>query len=789
MRLKPVRVSRQNVFNGTVLTLLIALVPAVTLAELPVLEEVIVTAQKREQNMMDVPVGMTAVTPSDLQFFGVRDTNDLVKISPSLTYDQTELAQNSGFRIRGVGTVVYSVSAESAVSVVIDDVSTSQSGQGLADLTGIERVEILRGPQSTLFGRNASAGVINVVTRGPAEEFESSVELTLTDDEQEKISLTASGPLMDSSAYRLTAYYDDIAGWVNNLSDGANTNGSRKWGVNTRFEWAPSDAFTLNLQAKYDDSDSSCCPPAFKSIDDVNQALVLTIVPLTTAAPELIPFIGDNNTTVNLDDINSVLSENLQYSAHAEWQFNEHSILSISSFNNWKLDEFNELDGTTYDLLNHPFGAGTLGDLTGSGIVPFTLASNGGVVQRNELDMDFFSQEFRIVSPDNSWGNYVAGMYWSQMDADRIFNRYAPGAGVAGGLDAHTLSTNKVSSVSAFGQLSWNLGARSRLTLGARYQYEDIDFDVVQIDFYGGGPDQNAGYTGDDKIFMGNVAYQYDLNEDAMVYARYASGHKGQFFDAAASEAIGGELEPVAPESSDAFELGYKAELFDNRMRLEIVGFYTLYKEYQAQEATITDAGALVFSTENVGELETLGIEIDSKTLIGQNFTLQAAMAWIDATIKEYDSAECYFQQTAAEGCITDANGIATQDLSGRDLQNSPDFKVSLAGTYVWPAGRLLPAETYLTAAYSWTDSAIHDLQLAPWMEADSYGILNLAAGMEWGSNTTYSLSLFVNNVLDRNYDGGLLDSSLAGVTVSTSRFVPRDHSRYVGLRLKADFR
>ena len=154
------------------LALLLALNGTFASAQQPVLEEVIVTAQKREQNMMDVPVALTAVSPKDLKVFGVRDTADLTKISPSLTYDQTELAQNSGFRIRGIGTVVYSVSAESAVAVVIDDVATSQSGQALADLTDIERVEILRGPQSTLFGRNASAGVINVVTKGPTSEFE-----------------------------------------------------------------------------------------------------------------------------------------------------------------------------------------------------------------------------------------------------------------------------------------------------------------------------------------------------------------------------------------------------------------------------------------------------------------------------------------------------------------------------------------------------------------------------------------------------------------------------------------
>ena len=241
--------------------------------------------------------------------------------------------------------------------------------------------------------------------------------------------------------------------------------------------------------------------------------------------------------------------------------------------------------------------------------------------------------------------------------------------------------------------------------------------------------------------------------------------HKGQFFDAASSETFEGTLEPVAKESSDAFEAGYKGQLFDNRFRLEVVGFFTTYEDYQAQETTLTDAGAVIFNTENVGELETYGIEIDSTALIGDNFTLQVAAAWVDATIEEYPNAECFFGQTEAQGCFTDENGISTQDLAGQDLQNSPDFKFNIAGTYVWPASDVLPGDVFLNAAYAWTDKVNHDLQLAPWMEADSYGILNMSVGIEMFGDISYTVTAFANNVLDENYDSGLLDSSLAQVT------------------------
>lgn len=753
-----------------------------------VLEEIIVTAQKREQNMMDVPVALTAVSAKDLTVFGVRDTTDLTRISPSLTYDQTDLSQNSGFRIRGIGTVVYSVSAENAVSVVIDDVATTQSGQGLADLTGIERVEILRGPQSTLFGRNASAGVINVVTVGPSEAFESNIELTLTDDEQQKISASVSGPLHENLGYRVTGYYDDIEGWVDNLNDGEKLDGAEKWGINARLDWDVSDTLTLKFQGKYDDSETSCCTPAIKYLEDVEKAVVLTVIPLTTAAPEIIPFIDADNTTVNRDDETEVLTENLQLTFKADWEVQEHNILSITAYNNWELSEFNELDNTAYDLFSFPFGPGTISDPFGSGIEPFTLASGGGVVQLNQLDVDFFSQEFRVISPENDWGNYIVGLYYSQMDAQRRFDRYAPGLGVVAGLDAHDLEENRNISASLYGQLTWNITARSRATIGGRYQYEKIDFDITSEDFYGTGPDQLAFYDDDDTTPLGSASLQYDLTEESMLFARYARGHKGQFFDNADSRAAEGGLTAVAPESSNAFEIGYKARLFDNRVRFELVGFYTVYEDYQAQQTIITDAGALIFSTENVGELETQGLELDSTALIGENFTLQVGAAWVEATIKEYDHAECYFGQTVEQGCVQGTDGLSTQDLAGKDLQNSPDLKINVAGTYVWPASNTLPVDVFATAAYSWTDKVNHSLLGAPWMEVESYGILNLTLGLENATDAFgYTVELFANNVLDESYDRGLLDTAGASNTPSSSRFVPRDNEAYYGIRISLD--
>ncbi|MEM1114253.1 MAG: TonB-dependent receptor [Pseudomonadota bacterium] len=766
-----------------------AIAPQAVRAQTATLEEVIVVAQKREENMMDVPVALTAVSERDLNVYGVRDTTDLTKLSPSLSYDQTELSQNSGFRIRGIGTVVYSTTAEAAVSVVIDDVATSQSGQALANLSDIERVEILRGPQSTLFGRNASAGVINIVTKGPTLEFEAGSELTLTDDNQEKISAWVSGPLSETVGYRVSGYYDDLDGWVENLNPAGDTNGSTTWGINSSLEWQANDTLGLKFQARYDDSKSECCSGSIKFLEDPETAAVLVFIPLTDAAPEIIPFVGDDNTTITVDDLVDVESENLQLSLRAEWDIGEHSLISITAYNEYTLDEFNELDNTSFPVLDYPFGAGTIADPTGSGADTFTIASNRGVVQFNQLEVDFYSQEFRLLSPAADWGNYIAGMYYSRMEDGRRFDRYVPGLGVAAGLDGHSEDENESSAISIFGQTTLNLGERSRFTVGARYQYEEIEVKQTEIDFYGGSPDVSASYDDDDTIFMGNLAFQYDVGETGMLFARYARGHKGQFFDAAAASFFDGDLVPVKPEKSDAFEIGYKAQLMDNRMRVEVVGFYTIYEDYQAQQQTVDEAGAIEFSTANVGELENYGLEIDTTWLIGNNFTLQAAAAWIDATISEYDDAECYFGQTESQGCVQDEDGVFRQDLAGEDLQNSPDLKFNIAGTYYWPqsSSSWLPGDVFVNAAYVWTDEVNFDLQLAPWMEADSYDIVNVSAGLEVEGDISYSISIFANNLFDDDYDNALLDLADSARQPATTRFVPRDFSTYYGIRLRVD--
>ena len=195
------------------------------------LEEVIVTATKREQNLQDVSLAVTAVSRQDLKNALIGSSEDLVKLVPSLNLNKGANPRQTSYSIRGIGTVTYSSGIEPSVSTMLDGVVMGQTGMAFAQLVDMERVEVLRGPQGTLFGKNSSGGVVHFITRDPTDEFEAEVRGFATDDEEYRSSFTVSGGLTDNIAGRLTGYYNKDEGWVKNVFNGDDVNDSDDWGI------------------------------------------------------------------------------------------------------------------------------------------------------------------------------------------------------------------------------------------------------------------------------------------------------------------------------------------------------------------------------------------------------------------------------------------------------------------------------------------------------------------------------------------------------------------------------
>lgn len=221
--------------------------------------DIVVTAQKRTERLQDIPLAVTAVSADALAARQINDTNSLVTAIPSLSFQQGANPTNTSFRIRGVGTALFGQGVESSVSVVVDGVVAVRSAQGFSDLADIERIEVLRGPQGTLFGKNASAGVISVTTARPSDELEGKGEITIAEHNEYRARGTVSGPITNTLRARVSGYYNDVQGVTKNLANNEWVNGSKSWGVRGKLEWDAADNLTFLLAGEYKKTDADCC--------------------------------------------------------------------------------------------------------------------------------------------------------------------------------------------------------------------------------------------------------------------------------------------------------------------------------------------------------------------------------------------------------------------------------------------------------------------------------------------------------------------------------------------------
>ena len=740
--------------RAVTLALASTLLAPTVLAQARQLEEVIVTAQKRAESAQNVPVALTAISSDIIEKLGINQTQDLVKLAPSLTVGQGDNKQNSGFRLRGVGTSAYSIGVEQSVAVIVDGVSTVQAGQSLANLVDVERIEILRGPQSTLFGKSASAGVISVVTKAPASEFEGSIELTLTDDDEEKVLASVSGPISDSLAYRLTGHWSDRDGFVDNLSIGEDVNGEESKGLRGKLQWDASDTTEVVLTGYYSESESTCCALTWADLDP--EAQVFGFVP-GEVAPGITP--SDKNLDFRSDDGPVTETENSGANLRINMSIGDFTLTSITAVDEWQYKNDGDVDFSNVDV----FGFFTAG------------AVNGGFFSFSDVTTDFFSQEIRLSSPSYDNFDYLIGLYYAEADTDRSFQRNV-GLGI---FEADWDTTASTESLAIFGQATWRFTEATSVTVGLRWNDEEIS-----VDFADNTAEPAAQMSGSnsDMEMLGNVSLQHFLAEDIMVYARYASGYKGQAYDISTGFSQDKADTPVAPETSDAYEIGFKSTLLDNRLQLNAAAFYTEYQNFQAQSSKLVD-GELIANLNNVGELETKGIELDALALIGDNLTLTFGAAYIDATIEKFDGASCYGGQTPETGCV---GGL--QDVAGGELPNSPEWKFNVMADYQWELANM-PFYGFANFSYVWQDEVRFSLLQNPLTDHDSYGVGDLSFGINERANDRYRVTAFVNNVTDENYRSGLGDlRGLYGQKTALANIFSRNSQRYYGVRVKFSF-
>lgn len=703
---------------------------------------IVVTAQKREQNIQDVPVAVQVVGQAQLEANGVRDFADLNRVAPSLVVRPAENPVNANVSIRGVGTLAYSPGVEPSVAVIVDDVPISFQARAFADLADVQRIEVLRGPQSTLYGKSASAGLINIVTPDPSSSFTAKIAGTLTTDDQQQVNAVLSGPITPTLGFRSSVNYDRFGGNVRNIARNKDVNGRELFSARNKVSWDPTDDLNLLLSVDYLRGKTTVGRPLIALSPNARLRNNASYTP-HVFAPGITP--GADNTTVSNDFQSGSRYHDFAQALRISYDTGGPTLMSITSHDFFKLyDDLDSDESAIAGFDNRQFGF---------------------------FKSEQWTQEFRIVSPGAGRFRYTLGLFFADLSFQRDFQR-----GPLYSLSS-LYATTSSRQLSAFGQLEYDLREGTSLIAGGRISREKIDYSFTDRRA------NNAFFSGNNADTFGTfkLGVQQDLVDDVMMFLTYATGYKGQAYDLGTGfNQLRADAGPVRPETSKDWQLGLRSQFFDRKLTFNLTLFNTQFKGFQAQGLDIFPDGSLNFRLTNVGKLRTRGIEVETTVHAADNLNFGGAVTYLDAVMTEFVGASCYPGQNAPAAC-------ASQDLSGRRAPQAPRWKISANADYSHSLGSA-PFELAATGAYTYQSAVNYSLSQDPLTVQKGYAITNVALGIR-DADRRWDIMAFVNNLFDVQYRSMMANQyGNYGNQLALQGYVPRDFRRYGGVRASLKF-
>ena len=662
------------------------------------IEEVVVTAQRRQENLQAVPVTVEAFSAAQIKDSVITSNTDLGMVTPGLV----SAAQFGYFQphLRGIGTTAPSTSVESPVAVYVDGVYYGVQAGSIFQLAGIDHVEVDKGPQGTLFGRNATGGLIQIVTKDPEQDFHGEASITAGDYSTAGTSLYVTGGITPEIASNLSVYFQDQGdGYGKNAFNGQDVNKTQDLAIRHKILFTPTDSDSILLAMDYEQEYSS---------------------PVLIPAPGTTPLGGPPYTGPRQG---------------ADGFYQPRNI---------------EKQGGISLKIDHDFGFARLESITAY-LQSALYSSFDGTLVRNydyalniELDdlHNQFTQDFDLRSEPDSPVTWTTGVYFYHADA-----RYDP-VTLTGGLLAPlssylTYSDANGYSGAAFAQASYEVLPATNLTLGARYTVEEKHFSESQYGVYPGtAPTLFEAATNARQGFKKptwRVSVDHKLTPDILLYASYNRGFKsGGFND---------QILPVrtyAPETLDAYEVGAKSAFLDNRLQLDLSGFYYDYKNIQTVSYP---AGVEVIY--NGAEAEIYGIDIDFKAVPFKNFTLSGGLEIMHDAFTAFPAAQL---STPAPGGGTI---LGTFDATGRRLPLAPDWTFDISPVYVVPLGEMgdltfAGTISYNDGFYFEPDNRLHQ---------GPYTLVNMSATWD-APDDLYSVRLWAKNLSDAAYTTAMYSQS-----------------------------
>lgn len=604
--------------------------------------DIIVTANRRAERLQDVPIAVTAIEGETLRQRGVQNPEDLARLSPSLvTQNNAANAQGTNFSIRGVGTSSFQRSMEPTVAVVVDDVTLIRSELGVINFTDLAQVEVLNGPQGFLFGKNASAGLINIRTNDPQIGTNSGrffSEYGKLDNANDTSLFRVQGignvSLSGDAAARVNLFYvKNSALQKSVIANPAFEGGLRQIGGSAKILWEPTDKLSILLAGDYMDSKG-----AGGGVASIRNATPAS--PLSVALPAIgiTPGVDNDRTAYDGPTFYNLRVGGGQLKISYDLG-GDYKITNIAAYRGFKTSQAFDADYSPLPLVQF-FGGG---------------------IKVNQI-----SDELRLTSPSGGKFEYQAGLFFlnanvqeTSLLAASLGQAVPPGFTTLLGSDSFW--RQNLGSYAAYGQGSYQIADGLKLTAGARFTHDTITMQYKNT--AGGGllpllpVAALSKQSRHENNFSWRATLQYDLNPDWMIYGTAARGYKGPGYAQYS-------LSYVRPEIPMHYEIGSKAQFFDRKLTVNAAIYQTDFKDFQAQSINLT---TLSFLLQNAGELRTRGAELQVTVRPVPRLTLNAGLAYTNARFITFKGDTCYVGQV---DCV---NG--TTDSSGKQLPNAPKWK------------------------------------------------------------------------------------------------------------------
>jgi iron complex outermembrane receptor protein len=701
------------------------------------LDDIVVTAQRRNENLQNVPIAITVVQGEDLAKSNFQQISDLQYLAPSVQFNP---GSGGTFQIRGVGTQSYDFSNEQSVSVVVDDVVIdTQRDPGLIGLVDVQQVEVLRGPQGTLFGKNSTSGVIAITTAKPVlDEWSATVSASYGERNDRDVTGIVNIPMGATMALRLSAFEDGQDGYGRDTVYDTRIGTFHEEGARAKWLFEPTEDLEMLLLAEYAKHTDNSVPI------------------LTSASPPTVAAVAAAGTAVGSNNVNdadpytaSIDSQSEGVSLRVNYKLGAQTLTSISAY--------------------HRFT--TVGDApVDAAPTALYLPINIDVIHTNKI-----SEEIRLASPTGQFLEYVAGLFYDRLSLNSTQQQwgtlgstlpddvYLAVTGAAGTNTNEDLFNSTNESKAVFGQIKLNFTNQFNLSLGARYTHDDngqsfgfvtIPTSFVTVPLFAA-PALSSG-----SVSHNNISYSikptYAFTPNLMAYLSYATGYKGP-----GVAFVSSIYDPYKAETVKSYEAGVKSEWFDQRVRLNADIFREDYTDFQAQTLVFLPGGGPgVYIIGNAGGMRSQGVETDITFRATSSLSLNGGITYAHSYFTNY------------------VDGTST--YTNFPLTYAPRLEGNVAADYRFPVSSQYDVTAHANYSYR---TQVYTVIAEPYSIVPGYGLLGGRIGFAPHSGP-WQVGVYGRNILNKHFSSGSEQLGGVGTLSSTSL----DEFRTIGVDARYSF-